>query len=97
MFDDDFDVHINMFTSHSNTTETFGASMTFLWHSDENSPFTVFSHIHNHPGTARDVLLPSPSNPGQPSDIDFRNKLLQHGPLLFGIYNRGVVRGYEFD
>jgi hypothetical protein len=44
MFDDDFDVHINMFTSHSNTTETFGASMTFLWHSDENSPFTVFSH-----------------------------------------------------
>ncbi len=84
-------IHINMFTSHRKYSETLGASMTLYWHTDKRSPFTVISHIHNHPGSAHDVLMPSPD------DIHFRNRLLQHGPLLFGIYNRGVVRGYEFD
>ena len=87
--DSDFDLHINMFTSHRATTETFGASMTLHWH--ERNEFTVISHIHNHPGRAQNVLMPSSY------DIDFRNRLMQHGPLLFGIYNRGVLRGYEFD
>jgi hypothetical protein len=87
--DGDSDVHINMFTSHSETTETYGASMTLHWH--EREEFTVISHIHNHPGRAENVLMPSSY------DINFRNRLLQHGPLLLGIYNRGLVRGYEFD
>ncbi len=93
--DINLDVHINMFTSHSSDTETFGASMTLKWHSEND--FYVISHIHNHPGRGRGALMPSPSNPGQPSDIDFRNRLMRLGPMLFGIYNRGVVRGYESD
>ena len=93
--DANFDVHINMFTSHDSYTETFGTSMTLKWHAEKE--FNVISHIHNHPGRGRNALMPSPSNPGKPSDIDFRNRLFQHGPLLLGIYNRGLVRGYETD
>jgi RHS repeat-associated protein len=89
--DEGSNVHINMFTSHQRYSETLGASMALYWHTDKHSPFTVISHIHNHPGSAHDVLMPSPD------DIDYRNRLLQDGPLLFGIYNRGLLRGYEFD
>jgi RHS repeat-associated protein len=84
-------VLIDMFTSHKRESETLGASFTLQWARDDR--YTVFSHIHSHPSgsTPQNDIMPSPL------DIGFRNRLMQYGHMLFGVYNRGTVRGYESD